>query len=97
MADENPKGRRCPGPSSPAEEDRRTESAVLALLIEEHPIRLTMDELILVLHADPGRGDPGGAGRHAVRELVAAGLVHREGRFLAPSRAALYFDALEVA
>ncbi len=96
MADENPTGRTCPDPSSPAGEDTRIESAILALLLEEHPIHLTMDELVLVLHADPERGDPTDAALRAVRELVGAGLVHREGRFLAPSRAALYFDALEV-
>lgn len=96
MADENPTGRTCPDPSSPAGEDTRTESAVLALLLEEHPIHLTMDELVLVLHADPERGDPADAALRAVRELVGAGLVHREGRFLTPSRAALYFDRLEL-
>lgn len=96
MADENPKGRRCKDPSSPAGEDTRTESAVLALLIEEHPIHLTMDELALVLHADPGRVDPEDAAHRAVRELVGAGLIHRDGPFLLPSRAALYFDALGV-
>jgi len=97
MADQNPTGRASLDPSSPAGEDRRTESAVLALLLNEHPTRLTMDELILVLHADPDRGDPEDAGSRAVRELVGAGLVHRDGRFLAPTRAALYFDALELA
>lgn len=96
MADENPTGRTCKDPSSPAGEDTRTESAVLALLLEEHPIHLTMDELVLVLHADPERGDPKDAAHRAVRELVGAGLVHRDGSFLFPSRAALYFDALEV-
>jgi hypothetical protein len=69
----------------------------LALLLNEHPTRLTVDELILVLHADPERGDPEDAAERAVRELVGAGLMHREGRFLSPSRAALYFAALEVA
>ncbi len=96
MADENPKGRASLDPSSPAGEDRRTESAVLALLLDEHPSRLTMDELILVLCADPDRGDPQDAGRRAVAELVGAGLVHRDGNFLAPTRAALYFHRLEV-
>ena len=91
MADQNPKGRASDDPSSPAGEDRRTESAVLALLLDEHPTRLTMDELILVLHADPGD-----AAQRAVRELVGAGLIHREGRFLTPTRAALYFQRLEV-
>jgi hypothetical protein len=70
---------------------------VLALLLNEHPTQLTMDELILVLHADPKRGDPEDAGERAVRELVGAGLVHPQGRFLVPSRAALYFNRLEVA
>jgi hypothetical protein len=96
MADENPKGRASLDPSSPARQDKRTERAVLALLLDEHPTRLTMDELILVLHGDPERGDPEDAGQRAVRELVGAGLVHREGRFMAPSRAALYFAALEL-
>jgi hypothetical protein len=97
MADTNPTDRAPLDPSSPVVEDRRTESAVLSFLLNEHPTRLTVDELILVLHADPERGDPEDAGSRAVRELVAAGLVHREGRFLAPTRAALYFAALEVA
>lgn len=96
MADKNPTDRASFDPSSPAGEDRKTESAVLALLLDEHPIRLTMDELILVLHADPDREDPQDAGRRAVYELVGAGLVHFHDRFLAPTRAALYFERLEV-
>jgi hypothetical protein len=96
MADTNPTDRAALDPSSPASEDQRTESAVLSLLLAEHPARLTVDELILALHADPERGDPEDAGQRAVRELVGAGLVHREGRSLAPSRPALYFAALEL-
>jgi hypothetical protein len=97
MANENPKGRASLDPSSPAGEDRRTERAVLALLLDEHPTRLTMDELILVLCADPDRADPQDAGQRAVRELVGAGLIHRHGDFLAPARAALYFERLGMA
>jgi hypothetical protein len=97
MADTNPTDRAPLDPSSPASEDRRTESAVLLLLLDEHPARLTMDELILVLHADPERSNPEDAAGRGIRELVGAGLVHREGRFLAPSRAALYFAGLELA
>lgn len=95
MANENPTGRASHDPASPAGEDRRTESAVLALLIDEHPTRLTVDELILILHADPDRDDPQDAGERAVRELAGAGLVHRHGYFLTPTRAALYFASLE--
>jgi hypothetical protein len=68
----------------------------LALLLDEHPIRLTMDELVLVLHGDQDRGNPEDAARRAVAELVGAGLVHRHGDVLAPTRAALYFERLEV-
>jgi hypothetical protein len=75
--------------------DRKTETAVLALLIAEHPTRLSMEELVLVLHADPDRGDPEDAAERAVCELTGAGLLHREGRFLTPTRAALYFSRLE--
>jgi hypothetical protein len=96
MADQNPTDRASLDPSSPAGADKRTERAVLALLLDEHPTRLTMGELILVLHADPERGDPEDAAGRAVRELVGAGLMHHEGRFLSPSRAALYFERLEM-
>lgn len=96
MASENPKGRASFDPCSPTGADKRTERAVLALLLDEHPTRLTVDELILVLHADPERGDPEDAAGRAVRELVGAGLMYHEGRFLSPSRAALYFAALEL-
>jgi hypothetical protein len=96
MADENPKGRTSHDSLSPAGEDKNTERVVLTLLLDEHPTQLTMDELILVLHADPERGDPEDAGKRAVRELVGAGLIHRQGCFLTPTRAALYFERLEV-
>lgn len=85
-----------PDPSSPAREDRRTESAVLTLLLDEHPTRLTMAELALVLHADPDRFDPQDAAGRAVHELVGAGLLHRGDGFMQPTRAALYFARLEL-
>lgn len=94
MADENPKGRAPSDPASPAADDLRTESAVLTLLLHEHPAQLTMEELVLVLHGDPDRGDPADAAKRAVQELVGAGLVNRNGRFLSPTRAALYFSRL---
>lgn len=96
MADQNPTGRALHDPASPAEHDRQTAGVVLALLLEEHPTRLTTDELALILNAFPSQGWPEDAAKRAIRELVGAGLVHRDGRFLTPSRAALYFDALEL-
>lgn len=82
-------------PGSPEALDAMTERAVLALVLDEHPARLTMDELLLVLHADPRLGDPEDAARRAVRELVGAGLLYCEGSFVEPTRAALYFTRLE--
>jgi hypothetical protein len=82
-------------PDSPAEQDRKDQGTVLRVLIDEHPVRMSLDELILVMHADPEGDDPGIATRDALRELVSAGLVHREGRFLSPTRAALYFAAVD--
>jgi hypothetical protein len=90
MADENPTGRASSEPGSPAA-NLRTESTVLTLLLDEFPAQLTMDELVLVLHADPDNGDPSNVARRAVNELVGAGLVNRHGRFLSPTRAALYY------
>lgn len=96
MADRNPtdRGAEGPDPRSAAAEDARTENAVLSFLLDEHPTRLTLGELSLVLNADPRLSDPDDAAKCAVRELVGAGLVHQDGRFLAPSRAALYFERL---
>ena len=97
MADLNPtdRGADSAAPRNLAAEDARTENAVLAFLLEEHPIRLTLGELSLVLNADPQLDNPEDAAKRAVRELVGAGLVHQDGRFLAPSRAALYFERLK--
>jgi hypothetical protein len=83
-------------PDSAIEQERKDIGVVLSVLIDEHPIRLTLDELIRVIHADPDDADPGTTTQDAIRELVSAGLVHRDGRFLAPTRAALYFSAVEV-
>jgi hypothetical protein len=96
MADRNPteRGAAGPDPSNAAARDARTENAVLTFLLDEHPTRLTLGELSLVLNADPRLDDPDDAAKRAVRELVGAGLIHQDGRFLAPSRAALYFERL---
>ena len=55
---------------------------------------ITLGELSLVLHAYPRLDDIEEAAKRAVRELVGAGLVHQDGRFLAPTRAAIYFERL---
>jgi hypothetical protein len=50
MADQNPTDREALDPFSTTTEDRKIQGAILALLLVEHPIRLTINELALVLH-----------------------------------------------
>ena len=90
MATEDPMGS---SPDDPVNEDRRTQRAVLAFLLDQLPIRLTRSELPLALDAkDFAEKD---AVARAVRELTSAGLLMGVGDFVLPSRAAIYFDWLE--
>ena len=86
-------------------EDESVESAVLHQLLELHPTRLTLAELVREMAGDSGGGrsaggDDGGgfaerdAVERAVRDLSAAGLLHRGDQFVEPTRAALRFSAL---
>lgn len=81
-------------PVHPSAEDAKGERVVLAFLLEEHPSLLTVPELSRALNANPGF-DTDDAVERAVRELVGAGLLHCEGAFIVPTRAALYFAQLE--
>lgn len=76
-----------------APEDRRTEHAVLAVLLDEHPTRLTLDELILAL--DPKDFAEKDGIRRALKELIGFGLVRSDSDLIEPTRAAIYFDRLE--
>ncbi len=83
----------CKHHPSPADEDDRVERAVLAFLLDEHPTRLSVDELAFALDAkDYAEKD---AIRRAVRELTAAGLVLADGKLIGPTRAAIHFNRLE--
>lgn len=73
---------------STAEEDAALESAVLQQVLALHPTTITMEELAREL--DEG----GDALERAVRDLIAAGLLHRSGELVLPTRAALRFDEL---
>jgi hypothetical protein len=93
MATENPTDCAERDPLTPVAQDAKTERLVLAFLIAEYPVQLTIAELSLALN---DREDFAGrdAVERAMRELVAAGLLHRKGAFVAPTRAALYFARL---
>jgi hypothetical protein len=90
MADRDPTRNR---PEDPSSEDRRTERAVLAFLLDQHPIRLRADELPFALDAkDFAEKD---AVLRAARDLLSVGLLVQDGKLIGPSRAALHFDYLE--
>jgi hypothetical protein len=55
-----------------AQANERIESAVLALVLAEHPTLLTFGDLVMEMDAEHAVGD-------AVRSLVAVGLLRREG------------------
>jgi hypothetical protein len=72
------------------------EQAVLALLLHAYPALLSLDEVIRALTADcPDEFGPRNGIENAVRDLVAAGLVHRHGAFVFASRAAVRGDELQ--
>lgn len=62
--------------------------AVLGLVLYEHPAELTSYDL---------RKELGDDARAAIVDLLACGLVKREGDYIRPTRPALHFYRLELA
>jgi predicted transcriptional regulator len=77
---------------SPRAEDTTIEAALLRQLLALHPIQLTVRELAREIDADDFAQTD--AVERAVRELAAAGLAHRVGEIVIPSRAALRLEEL---
>lgn len=75
-------------------EDESIESAVLHQLLELHPTRVTPAELVRELSGDDAGFAERDAVERAVRDLSAAGLLHRGEHFVEPTRAALRFSDL---
>lgn len=78
----------------PAAEDAVIEAAVLRQLLSLYPVQLTLKELNREIAGEEGDFASKDAVERAVRELAAAGLVHRNGEVVLPSRAALRLDEL---
>jgi len=75
-------------------EDAATESAALLLIVDLHPTPVTLAELVREMAGErPGFGERDAIER-AVRDLVAAGLLRRNGDLVLPTRAALRFSEL---
>jgi hypothetical protein len=79
---------------NPVEEDVATEAAVLQQLLFLHPAQLSFDELLRELTGDADDFAERDAVERAVHDLAAAGLLHRNGKLLVPTRAALRCDEL---
>jgi hypothetical protein len=74
--------------------DAEVEATVLRQLLLLHPTQVTVEELIRDIAADPEEFAERDAIERAVRDLTRSGLVHRNGEFAIPARAALRFNAL---
>lgn len=70
------------------------EAAVLRQVLALHPVQVTFEELLRDLAGESEDFALRDAVERAVRELAAAGLLHRNHDFVVPSRAALRFDEL---
>jgi hypothetical protein len=77
-----------------AEEDAAVEAAILRQLLAHHPAQIVFDELLREIAAEPDDFAQRDAVDRAVRDLAAAGLLHRREEFVIPSRAALRFEEL---
>ncbi len=75
-------------------EDETVESAVLRQLLDLHPTRLTLEELVREVCGGGEGFAERDAIKRAVRDLAAVGLIHRGEEFVAPTRAALRFSEL---
>ena len=79
-----------------AAEEMQAQRIVLAFLLDEHPSRLKIFELCRALYAHPNDFDTNDVVERAIRELDSAGLIHCDGGYAVPSRAALCFARLEM-
>jgi hypothetical protein len=79
----------------PASDEDLTEQAILALLLDAYPAQLSIDELLREMTDRPDEFGPHDRVNNAVRDLVAAGLLHRHGPFVFATRAAVRFDELK--
>ncbi len=73
----------------------RRATAVLTHLLGLYPAPLSVEEVVRELTAPSPELDDWEATEDAIRELIAAGLLHRNGEFVFPTRAARRFDELQ--
>ncbi|MDX6625030.1 MAG: hypothetical protein QOE56_19 [Solirubrobacterales bacterium] len=74
--------------------DIATESAVLQLVLDLHPVLLTVAEVVREVAGEEAAFAERDSVERAVRDLSGAGLLHRKDEFAIPTRAALRFSEL---
>jgi hypothetical protein len=72
------------------------QSAVLTILLDAHPAQRSEGELVRELTAEPRDVSKRDAVENAIRELVGAGLAHRNGGYVFATHAAVRFDELRI-
>jgi hypothetical protein len=77
-----------------ARDDELIEATVLCQVLLLHPTQITLEELVRDVAANPEEFAERDAIERAARDLSRAGLLHRSGEFVLPSRAALRFSEL---
>jgi hypothetical protein len=85
----------CDSPA-PAAEDCHAQQSILALLLDAYPAQLTVDEVMREMTDRPNDFAPRDTVINALRDLTAAGLLHRHGPFVLATRAAVRFDELKL-
>lgn len=76
-------------------EDENVEAAVMQQLLDLHPARLTLAELVREMSGEHASFAERDSVERAVRNLSATGLLHEAEGFVAPTRAALRFSELQ--
>jgi hypothetical protein len=84
------------GISAPFEEDDVYEQAVLKHVLISQPTVLRLCDLTREVRPELGDSDPVDAVERAVRELVKVGLLHRQGKCILPTPAAVYVRGWEL-
>jgi hypothetical protein len=84
----------CADEKSRPSEDDQVQQAVLGLLLDAHPAQLSLEELVREMTDTPDDFARRDRIETAVRGLTGVGLIHRHGRFLFASRAAVRFNEL---
>jgi hypothetical protein len=85
---------RASGCETPDHDEDLAQQAVLTILLDAHPAQRSTDEVVRELTDRPEEFAERDRIDNAIRDLVRAGLVHRQGRFVFATRAAVRFEEL---